>query len=322
MPQRTHVQRLAERTRVLSPLAAAFVHPCDAESLQLAVAAEFAGYVAPTLVGPEARIRDAAGRAGLDISRLRVVDAADDPAASAARAIALARDGRVAALVKGAMSDGALLAPVASPETGLRTERRLSHATLVDLPGHPHALIVADDRLNIAPPLAAKRDILLSTAEFAHALGVAVPAIALVAALDAPTPAVPSTVDAAALAAMASTALAGAAVVDGPMTADVALSAESARGQGSTSPVAGRADVLIAPTMETASMIVRTLAGIGHALCAGLVLGASVPIVVAGRGDSIESRVASCVLAALASAHRRAAAPSKPVVPAPARAAA
>jgi len=306
MPQRAHFQRLAERTRVLPPLATAFVHPCDADSLQLAIASEFAGYVVPTLVGPEARIRDTADRAGLDIARLPIVDSADDPAASAARAIALVRDARVAALVKGAMSDGALLAPVASPDTGLRTDRRLSHATLVDFAGHPHALIVADDRLNIAPTLAAKRDILLSTAAFAHALGVAMPAIALVAALDAPTLALPSTTDAAALASMAATALAGVATVDGPLTVDVALSSEAARAQGSTSPVAGRADVLIAPTMDAAAMIVRTLAGVGNTLCAGLVLGARVPIVLADRGDSIESRVASCVLAALASAHARA----------------
>ncbi len=300
MRARAHLQKLVEQVRFLPPLPTAFVYPCDGESLELALAGVFGGYLAPTLIGPEARIRDAAMRAGIDISRLKVVDTADAAAAAAERAVELARDGSVAALVKGPIPDGALLAPVAAPDGGLRTDRRLSHVTLLDVPGRAGMLFVADDRLNVAPTLAAKRDILANTVELAIALGIAAPAVALVAAVGAPSAAFASTVDAAALKSMSAHGAMRGARVDGPMTPDVALSADAARQQGATSAIAGAADVLIAPSMESAVMVVRTLSAVTGALCAGLVLGARVPIVVTTRGGTMESRVASCVLASLA----------------------
>ena len=300
MPVRTNLQKLVERARQLPPLRAAVVFPCDADTLQLALAGAFAGYLAPTLVGPDARIRDTANRAGLDISRLPIVGTADDGAAAAERAAQLARADDVEALVKGTLSDGALLTPVAAPENGLRTERRLSHATLLDIPGRAQALIVADDRLNVSPTLAAKRDILANTIELAVALGIARPAVALLAAVDGPSAAFASTADAAALKLMAAGGAMHGARVDGPMTPDVALSSDAARQQGASSEIAGRADVLVAPTMECAVMVVRTLFGATGALTAGLVLGARVPIVVAGRTETMESRIASCVLASVA----------------------
>jgi phosphotransacetylase len=306
MSLRIHLQKLVERTRRLPPLAAALVYPCDEPALELALAGEFAGYLSPLLVGPGARIRDTALRSGLDVSRLPIVDTPDDPTAAATCAVDLAREGRVAALVKGAMSDGALLTPVAQASAGLRTDRRLSHATWVEWPSRDRPLVVADDRLAVAPSLAAKRDILLNTVEFAQALGIAVPAVAIVAARDTPSQALASTVDAVSLRMIAAQSLGPGATVDGPMTVDVALSADAARALRPGSPVAGVADVVLAPSMESASMIVRTLVGANGAFAAGLVLGARVPIVVAGPGDSIESRVASCVLAALVAAQSRA----------------
>lgn len=312
MPTRAQLQKLVERARLLPPLPAAFAFPCDADSLQLALAGEFAGYLAPTLVGPQSRIRDAALRAGIDISRLPIVDTPDDPRVAAERAVALARDGAADAIVKGTLPDGVLLAPVASPEGGLRTAQRLSHATLLDVPGRAEPLIVADDRLNVAPPLAAKRDILANTAGLAVALGLANPAVALLAAVDAPSAAFSSTVDAVALKSMAANGAMHGARVDGPMTPDAAI----ARPSGAASGIAGQATVLIAPTMESAVMVVRTLTGATGALAAGLVLGARVPVVIASRGETMESRMASCVLASLA-AHalrpRRARAAPPPV---------
>lgn len=305
MPARPHLQKLVERVRFLAPLPAAFVYPCDPDSLQLALAGAFAGYLAPTLVGPEPRIRAAALRGGLDISRLPIVDTADDGAAAAEGAARLAREGRVRALVKGTLSDGALLAPVAAPDSGLRTERRLSHATLLDIPGRGQPVLVADDRLNVAPNLAAKRDILVNTVELAIALGVATPAVALLAAVGAPSAAFTSTVDAASLKAIAGHGMILGARVDGPMTPDVALSPDVARTQGSVSEVAGRADILLAPSMESAVMVVRTLCGATGALAAGLVLGAQVPVVVVTRTESMESRMASCVLASLVASAKR-----------------
>lgn len=299
MAIRPHFQRLVERVRLLPPLPAAFVYPCDRDSIQLALSGAFAGYLAPLLVGPEARIRDLAGRSGLDISRLPIVDTADAAKAATERAILLVRDGKVTALVKGSMSDGDLLAPVAAPGSGLRTDRRLSHAYFVDLPTRPNGMLLADAVLNVTPNLAAKKDIVANTIELARMLGIDIPAVALLAALDQRSVAFPSTTDAAALKAMSEQGAFGPARVEGPLTADSALSAEAARVNGVQSELSGRPDVLFAPTMEGASLVLRTLLGLTHGLAAGIVLGARCPIVIPAQNESMEVRMASCVLASL-----------------------
>jgi phosphate acetyltransferase len=297
--QRAHVQKLVERARQLPALAAAVVYPCDGESLQLALSGSFAGFLAPTLVGPEARIRDAANRASIDISRLPIVGSADDPAAAAARAVELAASGAVAALIKGAMSDRDLLTPVAAPESGLRGDTRLSHALFLDVPGVDRWLLVADAQLNLTPNLAAKRDIVQNTVRLATALGNATPRVALVAGMDVVASALPSTSEAAALKSMAADGAFPGAIVDGPLLPDAALDGERDR---------PGADVLIAPSLEAAVMLSRSLVAVGRGLACGIVLGAKLPIVVPARGESIETRMASCVIASLAAAHAQAAA--------------
>ena len=302
MVARPHFQKLVEKARLRPPLAAAVVYACDRDSLQLALSGAFAGYLNPTLVGPEARIRAVADKSGLDISRLAIVDTPDDAREAGERAAELARDGRVSALIKGSLSNEQLLAPVAAPESGLRTERRLSHAFFLDLPGLPRGFLLADAHMNVAPNLAAKRDIVQNAIQFAIALGQSAPNVALIGAMDWRAPAFPSTTDAVALKAMAAQGLFGTAVVDGPLTPDSAISADAARAKGLTSDVAGRADVLIAPSMESALMILRTALSFGNGLAAGLVLGARVPIVTPTRNDAMEVRMASCVLASLMAA--------------------
>lgn len=299
MAARPFFQKLVERVRLQPPLPAAVVYPCDRESLQVALSGAFAGYLNPTLVGPEGRIRDIAGKSGLDISRLPIIDTADDPRAAGVRAAELARDGKVSGLVRGSLANEELLGPVAAPESGLRTERRLSHAYFLDLPGQPRGLLLADAHMNVTPNLAAKRDIVQNTIQLAVALGLAAPNVALLAAMDGPAPAFPSTTDAVALMVMAQQGMFRGAVVDGPMTPDSALSSEIARAKGLKSEVAGRVDVLIGPSMESALMVMRTLQSFGSGLAAGIVLGARIPIVAPARNDPIEVRMASCVLASL-----------------------
>ena len=302
MMQRPHLQKLAERARALPALPAAFVFPLDRDSLQLALSGAFAGYLAPTLYGPEKRIRDAADRAGLDISRLPLVDTPDEPRAASALAVRAARDGAASALVRGSLAVEDLLAPVAAQDTGLRSGRRLSHAALVDVPALSRPLLVADAMLNVAPNLAAKRDIVANTVELARTLGIAAPCVALLAARNTVAPAFPSTSEAAALKSMAAQGAFPGAIVDGPWTPDVALSPEAARAHGYRAAHAGEADVLIAPSMEAATMVLRTLTGLAGGLAAGLVLGARVPIVLPLPHDAMDARIASCVLARLMAA--------------------
>jgi phosphotransacetylase len=294
MQPRPQLQKLVERARRGAALRAAMVFPCDRDVLQLALSGAFAGYLAPTLVGPETRIRDVANHAGLDISRLELVDTPDDRRAAAARAIALARDGTVQALVKGSLGNEDLLAPVVAPDSGLRTDSRLSHACVLDIPGVGRPLVLADALLNVAPNLAAKRDILRNTLRLAQAVGIDKARVALLAAMDGPSHAFPSTTDAVALRSMAAQGLFGPAIVEGPMTPDQALARPDAPTE-----VAGQADVLIAPGMEAAIMLQKALTALSQGLCAGIVLGARIPIVVPARSDTLESRMASCVLASL-----------------------
>ena len=302
MLTRTHFPRFAERVRHVPTPAAAFVYPCDGDSLQLALASAFTGILAPVLVGPETRIRDVAAKAGIDLARLPIVDTDDAPRGAAIRAVELAHTGRVAVLVKGSLGNEDLLSPVSAPDSGLRGPRRLSHAYFLDLAGWPHGMLLADAHLNITPNLAAKRDIVQNTIAFAHVLGETTPRVALLAATDAVNPAFPSTADAAALKAMADEGMFEDAIIDGPLTADSALSADAADANGRRSEVGGRADVLIAPGMEAALLVLRTLTSLTSGLAAGLVLGARVPIVAPVRADSMEVRMASCVLASLMAA--------------------
>ena len=299
MVVRPHFQRLVDRVRNLPPLPAAVVYPCDRDSLQFALSGRFAGYLAPVLVGPEKRNTDAAGQAGLDRSSLELVDTPDEPFVAAQRAVELAKSGRVRALIKGTLYPDDLMRAVAAPDAGLRGERRLTHAYLVDAPGYPRAFIVSDAVLNIAPNLAAKRDIVQNAIEFAHALGIAVPRVAVLSAVEGVTPALPASGEAAALARMAAQGVITGGIVEGPMTTDSAMSAAAARSNGIASPVAGNADVLIVPGLESGSLLLRAIVGMFGGLVAGVALGAKVPVMLPARGDPMEVRMASCVLASL-----------------------
>ena len=198
MPARPHFQRLVERVRNLPALPTAIVYPCDRDSLQVALSGQFAGYLAPVLIGPEARIADAAAHAGLDLSRIELIDTPDDPAEAARRAVALARDGTVRALIKGSLYPDDLMRAVAAPDAGLRGERRLTHAFFLDVAGFARPFILSDAVLNITPNLAAKREIVQNAIDLAHALGIANPQVAVLAAVEGVTAALPATGDAAA----------------------------------------------------------------------------------------------------------------------------
>lgn len=299
MLPRPHCQKLVDRARNFPPLPAAVVYPCDSDSLQFALSGQFAGYLAPVLVGPESRIAEAAAQAGLDLSRIELIDTPDEPFAAAQRAVALAKNGDVRALIKGSLYPDDLMRAVATPESGLRGERRLTHAFFMDVPGFARPLVLSDALLNIAPALAAKRDIVQNAIDFAHALGIAMPLVAVLSAVEGVTPALPATGDAAALAKMAVQGMLTGAVVDGPLTADSALSPAAARANGVDSKVAGAADVLIVPGLESGALLLRTVTGMFGALAAGVTLGAKVPVVLSGRGESMEVRMAACVLASL-----------------------
>ena len=291
-------ERLMERAKGLEPIRMAVVHPCDRDSLAGAIAAAQAGLILPILVGPEEKIRAAAGQAGTDLSPYELINAEHSHAA-AATAVALARDGRVEALMKGSLHTDELMAEVLADGSGLRTARRASHVFLMDVPSYPKPLLITDAAINIDPDLETKRDIVQNAIDLALVLGMAEPKVAILSAVETVTPKLRSTLDAAALCKMAERGQISGGVLDGPLAFDNAISLAAAKTKGIASAVAGRADILVAPDLESGNMIAKQLEYLADAQSAGVVVGTRVPIVLTSRADPVRARIASCAVALL-----------------------
>ena len=295
---------MVERARVGAedqPLALGIVHPCDAAALRAAQHIAEAGIARPVLIGEAAGIARAADAAGVDISAFeRVASGAADPRVAAELGVSLARSGGVGALMKGSLHTDELMPAVIHKTTGLRAATRISHAFVFDLPRYPKLLALADCVVNIAPHLRAKRDILGNAIVLLRALGVVQPKVGIVAAVETVNPAIQATLDAQALVEMAREGAWGDAIVEGPLGFDNAVSADAARTKGIASAVAGDADLLLVPDLNAGNLLYKSFVYIGGGECAGLVLGAKVPIVLTSRADSLQARLASVALAVLA----------------------
>ena len=291
-------RRLIEATRGGPPAPTAVVHPCSAAALLAAVDAAEAGLIAPILVGPESKIRKAAEEAGKSLDGLRIVPAAHSHEA-AAKAVELARAGEAQLLMKGSLHTDELMGAVVAAATGLRTERRISHVYVMDVPSHPAPLLITDAAINIAPTLLEKADIIRNAIDLAHVIGIEQPRVAILSAVETVNPALPSTLEAAALCKMADRGQITGGLLDGPLAFDNAVSEAAAAEKGIVSPVAGKADILVAPNLEAGNMLAKQLTFLGGADAAGVVLGARVPIILTSRADSLRTRLASCAVAVL-----------------------
>jgi phosphate acetyltransferase/phosphate butyryltransferase len=294
--------RLLAHVKPLGAIRVAVVHPCDALSLGGAMDARAAGLIEPVLVGPRAKVEAAALAAGVDLAGIAIEDVPHSHAA-AARAAELAGQGAVEALMKGSLHTDELMSAVLDARAGLRTKRRLSHCFLMQTPAYPRPFILTDAAINIAPGLEDKADIIRNAIDLAHAIGVAEPRVAILAAVETVNPRMATTLDAAALCKMADRGQIAGGVLDGPLAFDNAVSAAAARVKGIASPVAGQADVLVVPDLESGNMLAKQLEYMGDAATAGIVLGAKVPIVLTSRADARDTRMASCAIAVLL-AHR------------------
>lgn len=296
-------RRLFGRALGLKPVPAAFVHPCDLNSLQTAFSVRETGFMQPVLIGPEARLRALIEQHKFKLGATRIINVPHGRAA-AARAVEMARQGEVEALVQGELTTEELLRAVIAPN-GLRTARRLSHVLYIDVPTHPRPIIITDMMVNIEPTLPHKVDMVQNAIDFAHLMGVPEPKVAILAGLETVTPRMRATLDAAALCKMADRGQITGGILDGPLGFDNAVSLMSARTAGIKSAVAGYADVLLAPDLESGNMLAKQLEHLSDAISGGVVLGGQVPLVLANRGDSVESRIASCVLALVVANHYR-----------------
>ncbi len=300
-------QRLIDLAKGRTAIRMGIVHPCDRESLAAALSAAGAGLIVPVLLGPRARIDAVAAELGADISSLERVDVAHSHAA-AQRAVGMARDGEVDALMNGSARRDELLDALLAAGSGLQAARRVSHVFYVDVPSYAKPLLVTDAAVNVEPDLDAKVDITQNAIDLAAALSIHDPKVAILAASETVDPKMRFTVDAAALCKMAERGQIRGGIVDGPLALDNAVSLVSARTKGIASAVAGQADILVVPDLESGNILARQLEYLADAVSAGVLVGARVPVLLPGRADSRAARVASCAIALLIVRNRRAAA--------------
>lgn len=300
-------ERLLSMCKSLPPARTAVAHPCDESSLRGAVEAADMGLLAPILVGPAARIEAVAKQYGLDIRRFEIVDAPHSHA-SAEAAVRLASEGKAEMLMKGSLHTDELMGAALHKEAGLRTARRISHCFVMDVPAIDRPLIITDAAINIFPTLDDKVDIILNAIDLANALDLREPRVAILSAMETVNPKVPSTIEAAALCKMADRGQITGGILDGPLALDNAISPDAAKIKKIDSPVAGRADILVAPDLEAGNMLAKSLTFMADADAAGIVLGARVPIILTSRADSVMTRLASCAVAGLVARARREAA--------------
>jgi len=273
-------------------------YPCDALSLGAVVEAAQAGLIEPILIGPAKQIQAVAITEGIDIAAFRLVDVPTVHAA-AAKAVALVHAGEARMLMKGSLHTDALMHEVVTDATGLRTDRRLSHVYLMDVPRYPRPLMVTDAAINITPDVEAKRDIIQNAIDLAHVMGIETPRVALLSAVETVNPKIRSTMEAGALCKMADRGQITGGLLDGPLAFDNAVSPDAAKEKGIVSPVAGQADILVVPDLEAGNMLAKQLTFLAGADAAGVVLGATVPIILTSRADAERTRMASCAVAAL-----------------------
>jgi phosphate acetyltransferase/phosphate butyryltransferase len=285
-----------------SPQALGLVYPCDALALDAARRIQDSGMARPVFIGPVALIAAAGDTAQVDVRDFELIDSGSSAPDAAVRACAVARSRDLHALMKGSLHTDELMAAVVHKEHGLRGSSRISHAFVFDLPRYHKLLALADCVVNIAPDLKTKKDILGNAVGLLHKLGIAQPKVGIVAAVEVVNPSIPATLDAQALVEMAHAGAWPGAIVEGPFGFDNAFSAEAARIKKIDSRVAGDADLLLMPDLNAGNMLYKSFNYVGGGDCAGLVLGAQVPIVLTSRADSLQSRMASVALAVLAGA--------------------
>jgi len=291
-------QHLLSRVKGLEAIPTAVAHPCDKESLKGPVIAFQEGIIEPILVGPESKIRSVAEEFGIDLHGIRIVNAKHSHD-SAAIAVSLVRNGDAEALMKGSLHTDELMGEVVSRANGLRTARRISHVFLMDVPTYHRPLLITDAAVNIAPTLEEKVDIIQNAIDLAHVIGIPEPKVAILSAVETVNPKIQSTLDAAALCKMADRGQIKGGLLDGPLAFDNAVSIVAAKTKGIKSAVAGHAEILVVPDLESGNMLAKQLEYLANALTAGIVLGTKCPIVLTSRADTAETRTASCVIAAL-----------------------
>ncbi len=289
--------QLKSKLHNLPPKTAVVAAAHDEHTLQAVFAAQRDGLIRPILVGHREEILSIAHGLGQELSPDCVADASDD-AGCAARAVSLIRSGKGTMLIKGMLQTGTLLKAVVNRQSGIRASEVMSHVAILDVPSYHKLLYVTDGGMVVAPDLEQKRHILKNAVDFCRFLGYDCPKAAALCAVETVTPSMPETADAAVLKAEGERGDFGPCVVEGPISLDLATDAEAAQVKGYHSPVAGDADILLAPSIAAGNLLGKSLYGLAGGEMAGVVLGARAPITVNSRGATAEEKYWSILICA------------------------
>ena len=277
------------------------VASAQAEDVLRAVeAARKEGLTESILVGDKKEIVQIAEKMGINLANYEIIDK-PDKTETAKFAVELVRNKKASILMKGMMGTARILKAILDKDVGLRTNRMLSHAYVLEVKGYDRIITITDGAMNISPDLNQKAQILQNAIYFCHSLGIEKPKVAVLAALELVNPDMPTTIDAACLAKMSERGQIVGGIVDGPLAFDNAISKEAALHKGIESPVSGEVDILLAPDIEVANIFAKGLVYLAKAQPAGVLLGAKAPVVLVSRSDSAESKLYSIALGVLMS---------------------
>lgn len=294
----TSLQQVVDKAREF-PMRKLAVAMAEQESVLESVRdAVEAGLAHPLLFGSSAAIQEKAARVGLDLANAEIVEAADDVAA-AQQAVLAVREGQADILMKGQIHTDDFLRAVLSKETGLRSGNIMSHVFILETPGRGKLTFVTDGAMNIAPDLPTKAAIILNAVFLTNCFGLDCPKVGVLAAVELVNPDMPATVDAATLAGMERRGQFPNCTVDGPFALDNAINFEAARVKGIGGEVAGDCDILLCPNIEAGNMLAKTYSFLCGGKVAGVLVGASAPVVLTSRADSAEAKLYSIATAML-----------------------
>ena len=289
---------LLARASKSPPVRTAVVNAGTPLAMDSARLAKDEGLIEPVFVGQAEKIEQLAQEMSWSLEDLRIVPASSEIEA-ASFAVSLARHGEVDALMKGHVHTDDLMRAVLNRDNGLRTGTRLSHVFHMTMPDSERVLCITDAVINVLPSIREKLDIARNVVGLMHALGISNPAIALLSGTEVATPQMPSSIDAEEITRLATTGEIEGARISGPLSFDMAVSKEAARIKGATCDVAGQADVLLVPNVEAGNFMFKQMVYFMGSTAAGIVLGASVPIMLTSRADPAVARVASAALASI-----------------------
>lgn len=273
----------------------------DQEVLLAVNAAKKEGIADAILVGDQEQITSIAKELKIDVNQFEIIDIKDLAEASL-KAVELVSSGRAHMVMKGLVDTSIILKAVLNQEVGLRTGNVLSHVAVFDVAGYDRLFLVTDAAMNIDPDLPTKKQIIENAVEVAKALDIEIPKVGVICAKEKPNPKMPDTMDAQALEEMNQKGEITGCVVGGPFALDNAISVEAAKHKGIDHPVAGYADILLAPDIEAGNVLYKSMVFFAKAKNAGVIVGAKAPVVLTSRADSDEAKLYSIALGVLCAA--------------------